>query len=119
MLGSTLKAALREDPLPPLEQVAGQLSYASDVRGRAWEPRLCARLTAPRRRFAERSTKALRNRLIAILKENRPPSLQDVHERLGIAQAIPSAILLRFTALSLLDTSSVGISRRSSYDLRH
>jgi hypothetical protein len=87
-VASALKAALSEDPPPPLEQVASRLGYASDISIRAWEPRLCARLIARRRGFAEQSKKALRNRLKAILKENPPPSLREVYARLGITKAI-------------------------------
>ena len=87
-VGSALKAALNEDPPPPLEQVASRLGYATGHSMRAWEPRLCARLIARRREFAERSKKALKNRLKAMLKENPPPSLREVHARLGITQAI-------------------------------
>jgi hypothetical protein len=87
-VGSALKAALNEDPPPPLEQVASRLGYATGHSLRAWEPRLCARLIARRRRFAERSKKALKNRLKAMLKENPPPSLREVHARLGITEAI-------------------------------
>jgi len=87
-VASALKAALSEDPPPPLEQVASRLGYAADNSIRTWEPRLCARLIARRREFAERSKKALKNRLKAMLKENPPPSLREVHARLGITQAI-------------------------------
>jgi AraC-like DNA-binding protein len=87
-LPSTLKAALSDDPPPTLEQVASRLGYASDTSIRGWEPRLCARLTTRRRGFAERSKKALGNRLKAMLKENPPPSLREVHARLGITEAI-------------------------------
>ena len=62
--------------------------YAAHHSIRALEPRLCARLIARRRGFAERSKKALKNRLKAMLKENPPPSLREVHARLGITEAI-------------------------------
>jgi transcriptional regulator with XRE-family HTH domain len=87
-VGSALKAALNEDPPPPLEQVASRLGYATGHSLRAWEPRLCARLIARRRGFAEQSKKALKKRLKAMLKENPPPSLREVHARLGITEAI-------------------------------
>jgi TniQ protein len=87
-VGPALKAALNEDPPPPLEQVASRLGYATGHSIRAWEPRLCARLIARRRGFAEQSKKALKKRLKAMLKENPPPSLREVHARLGITQAI-------------------------------
>jgi hypothetical protein len=87
-LASALKAALSAEPPQTLEQVASRLGYASGNSIRVWEPRLCARLIARRRGFAERSKKALGNRLKATLKENPPPSLREVHARLGITEAI-------------------------------
>lgn len=87
-VASVLKAALSEDPPPPLEQVANRLGYATHHSIRAWEPRLCARLIARRREFAKRTKKALRRRLKAVLKETPPPSLREVHVRLGITEAI-------------------------------
>jgi hypothetical protein len=87
-IASGLKAALSEDPPPPLEQVATRLGYTSDISIKAWEPRLCARLVERRRRFAEQSKKVLKNRLKAALRENPPPSLREVHARLGITDAI-------------------------------
>jgi len=85
---SALKAALIEDPPPTLEEVATRLGYASDGSIKAWEPRLCARLAARRRAFAEQAKKALRNGLNAVLKENPPPPLREVHARLGITRAM-------------------------------
>jgi hypothetical protein len=70
-----------------VEEVASRLGYAGNSLC-AWEPRLCARLVEQRRRFAEQSKKALKNRLKAMLKENPPPPLREVHARLGITQAI-------------------------------
>ncbi len=87
-IASGLKAALSEDPPPPLEQVAMRLGYTSDISIKAWEPRLCARLVERRRRFAEQSKKVLKNRLKAALRENPPASLREVHARLGITEAI-------------------------------
>jgi hypothetical protein len=55
---------------------------------RAWEPRLCAELTAQRREFAKCSWKELGQRLEGMLNESPPPSLREVHARLGITQAI-------------------------------
>jgi hypothetical protein len=86
MLASALKAALREDPPPTLEQVAGRIGYASDTSMKAWEPRLYARLATRRREFAKRSMRELGRRLKAMLKENPPPSLQEVRTRLGTTQ---------------------------------
>ena len=40
-VASALKAALSEDPPPPLEEVASRLGYASNISIHAWEPRLC------------------------------------------------------------------------------
>ena len=54
----------------------------------AREPHLCAKLIERRRRFAEQSKKALKNRLKVVLKENPPPSLREVHARLGVTRAI-------------------------------
>lgn len=71
-----------------MEQIAARLGYANENTIRIWAPRLCARLIARRQRFAERSKRALRNRLKAMLKENPPPSLREVHARLGISKAI-------------------------------
>lgn len=87
-VASALRAALTQDPPPTLEEVATRLGYASDGSIKAWEPRLCARLIARRRAFAEKAKKALRNRLQAVLKENPPPSLRQVHARLDITRAI-------------------------------
>jgi AraC-like DNA-binding protein len=87
-VASALKAALSEDPPPTVDQVASRLGYASRNTILVWEPRLCARLIARRQGFAERSKRALRNRLKAMLKENPPPSLREVHARLGISKAI-------------------------------
>jgi hypothetical protein len=87
-LESALRKALKEDPTPTLGQVATRLGYKSRCTLRAWEPRLCAQLIARRRQFAKQSKKALRMRLNAALNEDPPPSLQEVHERLGITNAI-------------------------------
>ena len=70
-----------------MEEVASRLGYAGNSLG-AWEPRLCARLIERRRRFAEQSKKALKNRLKVVLMENPPPSLREVHARLGVTRAI-------------------------------
>jgi hypothetical protein len=85
---SALKAALGENPPPPLEEVASRVGYASDISIHAWEPRLCARLIERRRRFAEQSKKELKNRLKAALREKPPPSLREVHTRFGITRAM-------------------------------
>jgi hypothetical protein len=77
-VASTLRAAL---------EVASRLGYAGNSLC-AWEPSLCARLIERRRRFAEQSKKALKNRLKVVLKENPPPSLREVHARLGITPTI-------------------------------
>jgi AraC-like DNA-binding protein len=87
-VASALKAALSEDPPPTVEQVAARLGYASRNTIHIWEPRLCARLIARRQRFVERSKKALKERMKAMLKEDPPPSLRDVYARLGITKAI-------------------------------
>ena len=87
-VASALKAALSEDPPPTVEQVASRLGYANENTTRIWAPRLCARLIARRRVFAEQSKQALKDRLKGMLKENPPPSLRDVHARLGITKAI-------------------------------
>jgi AraC-like DNA-binding protein len=87
-VASALEAALSEDPPPTVEQVASRLGYATEGTIRIWAPRLCARLIARRQGFAERSKKALKNRLKGMLKENPPPSLREVHARLGITRAI-------------------------------
>jgi len=87
-LAAALKAALNEDPTPSLEQIANRLGNASHTIIRAWEPRLCAKLTAKRRDFAERSRKELGRRLEAVLTEDPPPSLREVHARLGVTQSI-------------------------------
>jgi len=87
-VASALKAALSEDPPPSVEQIANRLGYANENTTRIWAPRLCARLISRRRGFAEQSKKALRNRLKGMLKENPPPSLREVHARLGITKAI-------------------------------
>lgn len=85
---SVLKASLTENPPPTLEEVATRLGCASDGSIKAWEPRLCARLIARRRAFAEQAKNALRDSLKAVLRENPPPSLRQVHVRLGITQAV-------------------------------
>ena len=87
-VASTLRAALSEDPPPTVEEVASRLGYGTGNSLCAWEPRLCARLIERRRRFAEQSKKALKNRLKVVLKENPPPSLREVHARLGVTRAI-------------------------------
>ena len=87
-VASTLRAALSEDPPPTVEEVASRLGYGAGNSLSAWEPRLCARLIEHRRRFAEQSKKALKNRLKVVLKENPPPSLREVHARLGVTRAI-------------------------------
>jgi len=87
-VASTLRAALSEDPPPTVEEVASRLGYGTGNSLCAWEPRLCARLIGRRRRFAEQSKKALKNRLKVVLKENPPPSLREVHARLGVTKAI-------------------------------
>ncbi len=87
-LAAALKAALREDPPPSLEQIANRLGYTSHTVIRGWEPPLCAKLTAKRRDFAERSRKELGRRLEAVLTEDPPPSLREVHARLGVTQSI-------------------------------
>jgi hypothetical protein len=87
-LAPALEAALGEDPPPALEQIASRLGYTSDTSIRAWEPYLCAKLTARRRECAGRSRKELGRRLEAMLHENPPPSLRAVHARLGVTQAI-------------------------------
>ena len=71
-----------------MEEVASRLGYGAGNSLCAWEPRLCARLIERRRRFAEQSKKALKNRLKVVLKENPPPSLREVHARLGVTSAI-------------------------------
>jgi hypothetical protein len=87
-VASALKAALSENPPPTVEQVACRLGYASRNTIHIWEPRLCARLIARQQTFAERSKKALKKRMKAMLKEDPPPSLRDVYARLGITRAI-------------------------------
>ena len=87
-VASALKAALSEDPPPTVEQVASRMGYATEGTIRIWAPRLCARLIARRQRFVERSKKALKKRMKAMLKENPPPSLREVYTRLGITRAI-------------------------------
>jgi transcriptional regulator with XRE-family HTH domain len=87
-VASALKAALSENPPPTLEQVAAKLGYATRNTVHIWEPRLCARLIARWQRFEDRSKKALKKRMEAMLKENPPPSLRDVYTRLGITRAI-------------------------------
>jgi transcriptional regulator with XRE-family HTH domain len=87
-VASALKAALSEDPPPTLEHVATKLGYATRNTVHIWEPRLCARLIVRWQRFADRSKKALKKRMKAMLKENPPPSLRDVYARLGITRAI-------------------------------
>jgi hypothetical protein len=64
------------------------MGHTSDTSMRAWEPRLCAMLTAQRREFAKRSRKELSQRLEDMLYESPPPSLREVHARLRITQAI-------------------------------
>jgi AraC-like DNA-binding protein len=83
-----LEGALREDPPPSLEQIAARLGYTSDTSIRGWEPRLCAKLTAKRHDFAERSRNELGRQLEAVLTENPPPSLREVHARLCTTPAI-------------------------------
>ena len=84
-LASALEAALREYPPPSLEQIANRLGCTSHTIIRGWEPLLCAKLTAKRRDFAKRSRKELGRRLEAVLTEDPPPSLREVHARLGHA----------------------------------
>ena len=105
-LAAALKAALREDPPPSLEQIANRLGYTSHTVIRGWEPPLCAKLTAKRRDFAERSRKELGRRLEAVLTEDPPPSLREVHARLGVTQSITSATSRKSTAPSLRDIRS-------------
>ncbi len=87
-LAAALKAALREDPPASLEQIANRLGYTSHTVVRGWEPPLCAKLTAKRRDFAERSRNELGRQLEAVLTENPPPSLREVHARLCTTRAI-------------------------------
>lgn len=87
-IASALETGLSEDPPPSLEQIADRLGYTSDRSIRAWEPQLCAKLTIRRREFAERSRAALRRQLETILNEDPPPSLREVHARLGVSQSI-------------------------------
>jgi hypothetical protein len=75
-----------------VEEVASRLGFGAGNSLRAWEPRLCAWLIEHRRRFAEQSKKALKNRLKVMLKENPPPSLGEVHARLGMTEAISYGI---------------------------
>jgi hypothetical protein len=49
---------------------------------------LCAKLTAKRRDFAERSRNELGRQLEAVLRENPPPSLREVHARHCTTRAI-------------------------------
>ena len=87
-LASALEAAVTENPPPSLEQIANRLGCTSHTVIRGWESALCAKLTAARREFAERSRKELGRRLKATLTEDPPPSLQEVHARLGVTHAI-------------------------------
>jgi hypothetical protein len=87
-VAAALRAALSVDPPPTVEEVASRLGYGSRNSLPAWEPRLCERLVEHRRRFAEQSKKASKNRLRVMLKENPPPSLREVHARLGVTKAI-------------------------------
>lgn len=87
-LASALELALSEDPPPALEKVARRLGYTSHMAIREIEPDLCAKLTARRREFAAWSRMALGRRLETMLNEIPPPSLREVHSRLGITQAI-------------------------------
>jgi len=90
-IASALETGLWEDPPPSLKQIADRLGYTSDRSIRAWEPHLCKKLTTKRREFLERSRAALTGRLEAILNEDPPPSLREVHARLGITQSITYA----------------------------
>jgi hypothetical protein len=87
-LTSALETAVTENPPPSLEHIANRLGYTSHTVIRGWEPVLCARLTAKRRDFAELSRKALGRRLKAVLTEDPPPSLREVHARFGVTQSI-------------------------------
>jgi AraC-like DNA-binding protein len=87
-LAAALKAALREEPPPSLEQIANRLGYTSHTVIRGWESHLCAKLTAKRRDFAAQSRKELGRRLQAILTEDPPPALSEVHARLGTTPSI-------------------------------
>jgi hypothetical protein len=87
-LAAALKAALRENPPASLEQIANRLGYTSHTVICGWEPALRAKLTARRRDFTERSRKELGRRLKAVLTEDPPPSLREVHARLGVTKSI-------------------------------
>jgi hypothetical protein len=82
-----LESALAEDPPPSLTEIARRLGYARGTIRDA-EPELCGKLVARRREFAEQSRQALRQRLEAILKEDPPPSLREVHARLDITHNV-------------------------------
>jgi transcriptional regulator with XRE-family HTH domain len=86
-LVDVLGSALAEDPPPSLAQITRRLGYARGTMRDA-EPELCGKLVARRRRFVERSREALRQRLEATLKEDPPPSLREVHARLGITHNV-------------------------------
>jgi TniQ protein len=86
-LAAVLESALAEDPPPSLAQIASRLGYAGGTM-RDVEPELCGKLVARRREFAERSRQALRHQLDGMLKEEPPPSLREVHARLGITHNV-------------------------------
>jgi hypothetical protein len=86
-LAAVLESALDEDPPPSLVQTAKRVGCAKTTMREA-EPELCAKLIAQRREFAERSRAALRHQLDAMLKEEPPPSLREVHARFGITHHV-------------------------------
>jgi hypothetical protein len=86
-IAAALESALTEDQPPSLVQIAERVGCATATVREA-NPELCVKLVARRREFAKQSRGALRQQVEAMLREHPPPSLREVHARLGVTQDI-------------------------------
>lgn len=86
-LAAALESALAEEPPPSLAEITRRLGNARGTM-RDVEPELRGKLVARRREFVERSKEGLRQRLEATLKDDPPPSLREVHARIGITHNV-------------------------------
>jgi len=83
-----LEQALQETPAPSLKQMAKRLGFSAACVLKAHAPGLYDKLKARWQAYAESCKAELRNKVLAVLAENPPPSLKSVYARFGVTESI-------------------------------
>jgi len=98
-IAGILKASLARDSPVPINQIAVQLGYHSATRLKLHFPELCRAIAAKQRQKRQEKREAIRRGLMAAVKEEPPPTLEDLKRRLRCFGKMEGLFPKLFTAV--------------------